>query len=278
MNTVLVQVPQDPTANHALAPSPLVRELGSGEEAIFGRGGRGHPVDIELSHPGVSRTAGRVRATEDFWTISNLSPDRTYVVENPEGGGEFVKVAPRRLDMPVPFEFSRVVLPAGVTRVSFLVFAHQHTYLDQSPIAPAGPDATTSAYPLDQTAKYFLVLVALCEPRLRDGASAVIPSVPDVVRRLAKHPDCGDLSRSAVGFHIDYLARTKLRIRRPSADVPGARADWQRAALVSLALRFDLVRVEHIALLDHDLPAALVQRAIASPSLRVSPSGLAVGT
>jgi hypothetical protein len=78
----------------------------------------------------VSRLAGRLRATEDHWTISNLSRQSTYVVENPEGGGEFLKVAPRRLDMPVPFEFARVVLPAAHISASFQVFAPQHLYTD----------------------------------------------------------------------------------------------------------------------------------------------------
>ncbi len=59
------------------------------------------------------------------------------------------------------------------------------------------------------------------------------------------------LTRRAVAFHIDYLARRKLRVREPAAAfaAPGVRADWQRAALVSIALRFDLVRAEHLTLL-----------------------------
>src|SRR5690606_1199793 len=58
--------------------------------------------------------------------------------------------------------------------------------------------------------------------------------------------ECGGLSRTAVNFHIDYLAREKLRVKEPSG---AGRADWQRAAPVSVALRFDLVRAEHLHLL-----------------------------
>ncbi len=195
--------------------TPAVRELRSGEDATFGRGAPGLPVDLQLHHPAVSRLAGRIRAHEDYWLISNLSNDRTYAVENPEGGGERVKIAPRRLGMPVPFEFARVVIPVEGGGVSFLIFTPQHTFLD--PMTPststAELDGTLSAFPMDESAKYFLVLVALCEPRLRDSASTVLPSVPDIVRRLSGHPECTGLTRRAVAFHIDYLARRKLRVR-----------------------------------------------------------------
>ena len=60
------------------------------------------------------------------------------------------------------------------------------------------------------------------------------------------------LSRAAVNFHIDYLARAKLRVKVTAAEKQEgepAKADWQRAAIVTLALQFDLVRHEHLALL-----------------------------
>jgi hypothetical protein len=256
VGTVLVQVPGvggpgqlSPTLPQ-VPRMPVVRELSPGEEITFGRGAPDRPVDLRIDHPGIPRVAGRIRAQEDFWLISNLSTHQTYVVENPEGGGEYFKVAPRRLETPVPFEFARVVLPPEQGRVGIFVFAPQHTFLD--PVAPGagGPDATPAAYPLDESAKYFLVLVALCEPRLRDNASARLPSIPDVVRRLSRLPHCQDITRSAVTFHIDYLARTKLRVRDSGAELAEGRADWQRSALVSVALRFDLVREEHLLLLE----------------------------
>jgi hypothetical protein len=54
---------------------------------------------------------------------------------------------------------------------------------------------------------------------------------------------------SAVIFHIDYLATSKLRVRERAGAEDTPRIDWKREALVSLALRFDLVREEHLALL-----------------------------
>ncbi|GAB1822843.1 hypothetical protein [Herbidospora sp. RD11066] len=211
--------------------------LRPGEEATFGRGN----VDFSLDHPEVSRLAGAISAVQDFWLLTNYSHDATLVVENPEGGGEFLKVAPGRAAAPIPFEFARVVLPVAVGECTFLVFASQHSFVDR--VRPREGEPTLSMFSLDETAKYFLVLVALCEPRLRDCASSVIPTVPQILDRVG----ATDLTRSAVNFHIDYLARTKLRVKPPEET---RKADWQRAALVSIALRFDLVREEHLKLLD----------------------------
>ncbi len=45
----------------------------------------------------------------------------SYAVENLEGAGEYLTVAPGRLGAPVPFEFSRGVLPALHQPVTFQV-------------------------------------------------------------------------------------------------------------------------------------------------------------
>lgn len=185
--------------------------------------------------------------------MSNLSRGTTYIVENPEGGGEFIKVAPSRLDAPVPFEFARVLLPGTQDGVSFSVFAPQHTYADTPTSGHPTGQQTQAAFPMDETAKYFFVLVALCEPRLRDASSSVIPPVPEILQRLRGLESCRDLTRAAVNFHIDYLARMKLRVRRPGDTDLQGKADWQRTSLVSLALRFDVVREEHLALLPSRL-------------------------
>jgi hypothetical protein len=87
----------------------------------------------------------------------------------------------------------------------------------------------------------------------RGCASPVIPTVPEILDRLAGLPATAGLTRSAANFHIDYLATSKLRVKTP-ADGEKTKADWQRRALVNLALQFDLVRDEHLALLP--LPPA----------------------
>jgi hypothetical protein len=229
-------------------PDQEIVRLGPGEDMTFGRDAPGHPVRLRLRHPGVPRLAGRITAAEDHWLLSNLSLDRTYLVENPEGAGEHVKVVPRRLGAPIPFELARVVLPADPGPAELVVFAPQHRFADSARPPTLDGETTTAPFALDETAKYFLVLTALCEPRLRDGSSAALPTDPEILDRLRPLPACQDLTRSAVNFHIDYLARIKLRLRQ-SASVQRPRLEWRRAALVSFALRFDLVRGEHLALL-----------------------------
>ncbi|MFD0659114.1 FHA domain-containing protein [Thermocatellispora tengchongensis] len=197
-------------------------------------------MDIVLDDPAVSRRAGEIAAVGDYWLMSNLSAAKTYVVENPEGGGEFVKIPPGRMGAPIPFEFSRVTLPAVDGTISFLVFAPQHVHAPGG--GPRGGAETVVAFPLDRDAKYFRILVALCEPRLLDPATSRIPTIPEIIDRL---PALG-LSRTAVGFHIGYLAEKKLHVKPPQGE---GKADWQRHALVSLALRFNLVTADDLALL-----------------------------
>jgi hypothetical protein len=243
METVLVQVPSPDGG-----PPSQVVHVGPGERVRFGRGSARCDVDIELPHDGVSRLAGEITAVEDYWLISNLSTEKTYVVDNPEGGGEYLTIAPRRLAAPVPFEFARVSLPLTDGPVSFLVFAPQHVYADPGEPAELDGERTTAAFPLDETAKYFLILVALCEPRLRDGSTVALPTAGEIVERLRSHEQCRELTRAAVNYHVDYLATTKLRVKEPR---PGAdeRLEWKREALVSIALRYGLVRNEHRRLL-----------------------------
>lgn len=229
-------------------PPSQVVNAGPGETLRFGRGTADCGVDIVLPYDGVSRLAGEISAVEDHWVISNLSRDKTYVVDNPEGAGEYLMVSPRRIAAPVPFEFARVSLPVTEGPVSFLVFAPQHAYADPDDPGGLAGDRTAAAFPLDERAKYFLILVALCEPRLRDSSTVALPTAGEIVQRLRAHEQCRALTRAAVNHHIDYLAITKLRVKHPR---PGAdeRLECKREALVSIALRFGLVRREHRRLL-----------------------------
>jgi len=243
-STVLVQVPAPPGQG-----PPLVVHLRPGDVATFGRGAPDRPVDVPLRHDGVSRLAGEIRAAEDHWLLSNLSRHATLVVDNPEGAGEYLRIAPRRLAAPIPFEFARVSLPVAEGEAVFLVFAPQHTYADEEMLERPGGELTTAAFPLDETAKYFLVLLALCEPRLRDSTSVAVPTVAEVIERLAPLQGFGALTPSAVNYHIDYLATTKLRIKQRAGIDDSQRLEWKRDALVATALRFGLVGEQHLRLL-----------------------------
>ncbi|WP_240967382.1 FHA domain-containing protein [Streptomyces composti] len=260
METIIVQLPdatdpqdQLPSPPRGGGGKPRLLHLGPGDIVSFGRGQPGGTdVAIPLDDPGISRHAGQLEAAGDYWRLSNFSRSVSYVVENLEGAGEYLTVAPGRLGAPVPFEFSRVVLPALAGTASFKVFAPQHAYLGDRPSDGLG-EQTVHPFALDPTAKYFLVLVALCEPRLRDPSDSTLPGVGEIVERLRPLDSCRDLTRSAVNYHIDYLSFTKLRLdpgeeAGTTAD-GGGRTGAKRARLASVALRFGLVREEHLALL-----------------------------
>ncbi|MER5225020.1 FHA domain-containing protein [Streptomyces flaveus] len=218
--------------------------LSAGERLAFGRSETGN--GLAIAHEGVSRIAGEITAHRAFWILSNLSQGQTYVVENPEGAGEHIKVTPGRLDAPVSFEFSRVVLPAAGELLSFDVWAPRHTY--RSATRPGLSGATTAqAFSLDRTKRYFAVLAALCEPRLRGAPHAPPPTVDQLVERLRHTWPAAN--RSSVYWNIDYLA-VKLRLRpAPETAEPGPRLYGKKESLVSLALRFDLVREDDLVVL-----------------------------
>ncbi|MCT9144670.1 FHA domain-containing protein [Streptomyces violarus] len=218
--------------------------IAAGERLTFGRAGTDGGLVID--HEGVPRVAGEITAHRSFWLLSNLSEDQTYVVENPEGAGEHLKIAPGRTEAPVPFEFSRVVLPAAGDLLSFDVWAPRHAFRSADRRGLPGA-ATAPAFALDRTSRYFAVLAALCEPRLRGEPHASLPAVEQLVERL--RPVWPAVSRSSVYWNIDYLA-LKLRLRPgPDSAEPGLRVNGKKDSLVSLALRFDLVREDDLGVL-----------------------------
>lgn len=231
------------------SPGDQIR-MAPGDRLHFGRAtphdGGGRIRHLDIPHPGVSRSAGEIGATGSHWTLSNFSPTATYVVENPEGAGEHIKIAPGRIAAPVPFEFSRVVLPAADDLVDFSVWAPRHEYVESVP-ATADGEPTALAFPLDRSKRYFLVLAALCEPRLRGNPHAPLPTVDAVADRLRERWPAAN--RAAVQWNIDYLA-VKLRLKPgPESADAGPRLNGKKESLVSLALRFDLVREDDLAAL-----------------------------
>jgi hypothetical protein len=175
-----------------------------------------------------------------------------------------VKVRAGRVGVPIPFELSRVTLTVGAGSNSFTVYAPERR-------STAGPDGAGIPL-LDEESRYFQVLVCLCEPRLRDCGVAAVPTPAQVSARLSASDR--PLGRSAVNYHIDYLA-TKLGIVAPR----GMTRAWKRVTLATVALKFDLVRPEHLRLIpglvpggddqgDHHLRQHPMQRVPATPSRR----------
>ncbi|MFK4107822.1 hypothetical protein [Streptomyces sp. NPDC002176] len=209
-------------------------ELPDGDSVLFGW--RGGEITVGTDQ---ALTAGRIHAFGDYWLMSNHGTAGTYCVENLEGAGEYVKVQAGRVGVPIPFELSRVTLTVGAGGNSFTVHAPER----RSATGPGGAGIPL----LDEQSRYFQVLVCLCEPRLRDCGVAAVPTPAQVSARLsaADRP----LGRSAVNYHIDYLA-TKLGIAAPR----GMTRAWKRVTLVTLALKFDLVCPEHLGLIPGPVP------------------------
>ncbi|WP_394617113.1 hypothetical protein JNUCC0626_47140 [Lentzea sp. JNUCC 0626] len=187
--------------------------------------------------------------------VSNFTSSTTFAVENLEGGAELVKVPPRRRRMVIPFEMSRVLIPSWAGLVQVTVFGRPPDQVQDTGVAD---HAESQPFQLDESSKYFLVLVALCEPRLRGSSMAAVPSVQEVVDRLRQNHRFRDANRSSVNYHIDYLRGRKLQVEQWAMYSANGRMHSKREALVSFALRYDLVREEHLSLLSSPVkpPAA----------------------
>lgn len=255
-DAIIIQVPVE--YNSTLASSERFRplELYEGQVLYFGFT-VGLKLSIDERNHSVDYPVGRIEAANGYWLLSNFSPVTTCVVESLENRSEFVKVSPTRRAAPIPFELARVVIPANRGFLGFNVLA-------PAPPQVKGCEIVTrlvgQQFGLDEGTKYFLVLVALCEPRLRDASLlAGVPTIDDVVTRLRRLPSCRDLTRTAVNYHLRYLT-TKLPVGALGGPSSAHRVSGKREALVSVALRYDLVRPEHLKLLPyasatHDRPA-----------------------
>ncbi|MFF3333690.1 serine/threonine protein kinase [Streptomyces sp. NPDC002888] len=231
---------------------------------------------IDVREENISEPAGRITASQGHWLLSNFSPAASYIVENIEGRSEFVKVLPGREHAPIPFELSRVILPDQPRLTRFSVLAPAPRRVSDSALRPSLASRTFS---LPEDTKYFLVLVALCEPRLRASSLHGVPTDNEIVERLQALPSCRNITRAAVNYHLDYLASTKLPLDK-WGDHPGEdRMRWKREALVSIALRHDLVRDRHLDLLppSPDRARLHVLPVQADATRRLSPAALAPG-
>lgn len=218
---------------------------GAGEQISFGSGSD----DVEFPGARLRSTVGRLRVGAEHWAVENTSESVPVVAENRADGHDFIKVRPGAV-VPIPFVSSRILVLAPIGVFGFLVRSetsaergHEHSL--QEPCPPL----------LDEQAKYFRVLVALCEPALTCGTVAAIPTYAQIARRLRALQPCAHMTVTHVQHHLNYLLTSKLAahlsayssLREPA----GGKIAWsQRAALVELVLRFNLVTPRHLALLE----------------------------
>ncbi len=196
--------------------------------------------------PGATPSIGAFEVSDHHLLVSNFTTSTTFVIENLEGGTELVKARPRQLGMVIPFEMSRVLIPSGESISELTVFTPPPRLLGPDQAATVAESAMSR---LDPASKYFAVLVALCEPRLRGSSMAAVPSVQEVVERLKGIKQFRGANRSSINYHIDYLTDQKLPVSQWAKYVDEGRMHSKREALVAFSLRFDLVREEHLGLL-----------------------------
>lgn len=220
------------------------------QERLDLREGERHVFGISSSSgafgPGVRPYIAALEVRDSRVLISNFTANTTFVIENLEGGTELVKTRPGHLRTVIPFELSRVWIPSGMNMVELTVFGSSPQVLDN-----AGTSEVTEPlnFKLDPTSKYFVVLVALCEPRLRGSSMAAVPSANEVVKRLRGSDGFSGANRSSINYHIDYLADQKLPVGQWAKYEDRGRMHSKREALVAFALRFDLVTEADLCLL-----------------------------
>jgi serine/threonine-protein kinase len=220
--------------------------LGRGEVVRFG----GDPalVDFLVTAPQLPGVLGTLTTRSDHWSITNHTEAVTMVVENLRGQG-FATVPPSTDNVPMPFSDARVLILARSELVGFTV--HTGLYADAARNAGGRVDGATV---LDEDTKYFLVLVALCEPALRFGTMVSVPTSREIATTLRRLDQCQDMSPQAVQYHLHYVLNHKLRdhvhhfSRLRGRSVTGAR--HQRGILAELSMRFNLVSREHLRLLE----------------------------
>lgn len=234
--------------------------LDPGQSRTFGRGGRNRDVDMRLGagDRAVHRHAGDITSYGDHWRISNLSPNKSYIVENTERLAGFVQVPPNTHGMLVPFETSRVRVPGAEGEHSFLVMAPAACSGILVPYdTPRSSDdwddntgerTEATSFRMDRWHTYYRVLVAYCEPRLRD----VTPPVP-TQRQVAQRLNIGT---AAVNAHVDYLLKDKFKVELEGG---GQGQGWRSQVLIDKALHFGVVTARDLAILDegHDTPKGL---------------------
>lgn len=251
----VVTVQQDydsdtPMDTHHLAP---------GQTRTFGRGGRNRDVDMRLGagDRAVHRYAGDITSYGDHWRVSNLSPNKSYIVENTERLAGFIQVPPNTRGMLVPFETSRVRVPGAAGEHSFLVMAPAAC---SGVLVPGGlregddwDDSTgerteATSFRMDRWHTYYRVLVAYCEPRLR-GATPPVPTQRQVAQRL-------NIGQAAVNAHVDYLLKDKFKVELEGG---GQGQGWRSQVLIEKALYFGVVTERDLVILDedHDTPKGL---------------------
>jgi hypothetical protein len=231
-------------AEHLLAP---------GDVRTIGRSTSERPVDIAVSdHGDVPADLGIISAAEDHWLISNHT-DQWLMIASVDEGGAFARIAPGRVEAPIPFEISRLIWPRqGEELVLLEAFSMDARFRD----AATSETGETVVLSWKKDSKHFLVLTALCEPQLRAEDRSDVPNLDALVQRLRATTGYPEATRGSVKAQIEYLAVKCGKV--PDDPDRTAFDNQKRQRIVRYAMRFGLVQGEDLRALDAEATICLV--------------------
>jgi hypothetical protein len=212
-----------------------------GHELTFGRAGT---LEVD-DNPYLHRLLGRFVDRSGVWWLDHLA-DRTPIVVRDAHGPSRSVVAPGTSAVITHGEFV-VAFTAGPTNYELLGTLEEHEWA----IDLLGPDGLDGTRTLDWgrvelNPDQRLLLVALCEPRLRDHGApdAAVPANRAGATRLG-------WSLSKFNRKLDHLCEKLARagVHGVHGDA-GASATDRRRRLVDHAVDLGLVTVDDLALLE----------------------------
>ncbi len=209
--------------------------------------GRDADLVVDDDNPFLHRRLLGIEHTGGLWWLANTGARLSATVSDRDGLLQSWLGPGAALPLVLPHTV--VLFTAGPTtyEVEVLVPA---TYTPVGAARDAGDGATTLAPPVLTASQYLLVL-ALSEPLLRQGANGrtEIPSNAEAARRLG-------WALTRFNRKLDNVCQKLTRAGvRGLHGAPGALASGRRARLVEYAVSSRLVTGDHLPLLDQPHPA-----------------------
>ncbi len=248
-----VPAPDGPelTLTHAAATLVLRR----GDIATVGRqvegGGPTDAPHVGLSaNPRLHAHTATVTVDDSGWVLTNAGRWLHIRVVEADGPNRLEVGPGRSLRVPYPVCELEIALGDEVARLRASC-PLPDAVADGPP--PAGSGSTVSGLGLDPGTGYFLALVALCEPRLRDPQSAEVATVGQIVARLNRLPPPAErVTPKAVERRLAHV-RAKLGVGgvdEHGLSAAGLEVRDAARQVVELVLRTGTVTVADLARLD----------------------------
>lgn len=215
-------------------------ELVPGQALTFGRSQAEVDIGLDEDNQWLHRRLGRIEHRPGGWFLVNTGRHLPIGVTTDDGV---------RIDLPsgrairLPEPDAMIVIQVRGAR--YELSCHHRQWSDPSPDPEVGEpvehvDPTTVNYHLPLSDDQLLMLVALCEPRLRTGVGATPAADADIARRFG-------WTTKAVEKKLAYL-RGRLT-DQGARGLTGAKDLRVRSRMVELLLAHGLVRSDDLELL-----------------------------